>query len=131
MGSLSNFVYCSKIAPSADISCVSDIIKVARTFNKEHQITGMLIFDGVRFCQYIEGPHEPLQSLISSISKDPRHTDFTPKLAFFDQKTRMFSQWSMAYVLVDDSEPLDNIEAVQGTAMLDKLQSLLPMLDIA
>ena len=129
MDRISNFVYCSKIAANESVSCVADIVKTARRFNKEHQITGMLIFDGQRFCQYIEGPHQPLQDLISAIEKDPRHTEFTPKIACFDQKTRLFSQWSMAYVLVDDVEPLDEITASEGSQMLEKLQSMMPMLD--
>ena len=131
MERISNFVYFSKIAPDAEVSCVADIIKVARKFNKEHQITGMLIFDGLRFCQYIEGPHEPLQQLIASITKDPRHIEFTPKLACFDQKTRLFPNWSMAYVIADDSEPLDEVESMEGSSMLDKLHALLPILDAA
>lgn len=131
MECLSSFVYFSKIRPGENISSVADIIKVARAFNKSQQITGILVFDGLRFCQYIEGPNEPLQSLIKSISKDIRHSEFNPKLAFFDQKSRIFSQWSMAYVLVDNSEPMEELETASGTEILDKLQSILPIIDMA
>ena len=126
----SNFVYFSQLAPNASLTCIADIIKVARRFNKEHHITGLLIFDGQRFCQYIEGPDEALQGLIQSIKKDPRHINFKPKLAFYDQQQRMFSNWSMAYVIVDDAEPLDEIIEDDGSAVLHKLQQLLPVLDI-
>lgn len=125
------FLYQSHLTTGMDISCVADIVKTARSFNKQHQITGILVFDGLRFCQYIEGPQAALQGLIGSIRKDPRHQMFTPKHdAQLDGKRR-FSNWSMAYVLVDDEEPLDEISALNGQSALEKMETLIPMLDIA
>lgn len=129
--SLACFLYHSRLAASADIRCVADIVKIARSFNKEHQITGMLIFDGQRFCQYIEGPQVQLQALIDCIAKDNRHTEFTPKHHAGLSGERMFGSWSMAYVLVDDAEPLDELNQLDGTQAVSKLLGLLPMLDIA
>jgi len=128
---LSKFIYCSQIHPDCDVSAVGDIVKVARSFNKEHGITGILIFDGLRFCQYIEGPSEHLNELIERIAKDSRHINFTPKYSANDTTGRLFTNWSMAYVLVDDDEPLDALESLEGSSTLEKLQTLLPALDIA
>ena len=125
------FLYHSKIAPDVGVSCVAEIVKTARSFNKEHQITGMLVFDGQRFCQYIEGPRQDLQALIDRIEVDARHHQFEPKHHAPLNGKRMFSNWSMAYVLVDDAEPLDDLERVVGPAAIEILESLIPMLDIA
>ncbi|MGN1056104.1 MAG: BLUF domain-containing protein [Comamonas sp.] len=127
---LSCFLYCSQLAEDADISCIPDIIKTARAFNKQHLITGMLIFDGQRFCQYIEGPEATITELATRIAQDPRHTNFQPKHDAPLSGDRLFAHWSMAYVLVDDAEPLNDIETVKGPTALEKLQSLMPMLDV-
>ena len=125
------FLYHSQIAANADISCVADIVKTARHFNKGHQITGMLVFDGQRFCQYIEGPKDKLQELIDRIAVDPRHCQFEAKHQGPVLAKRLFENWSMAYVLVDDSDPLDELGKLDGTDAIHKLEQLLPMLDIA
>lgn len=125
------FLYHSQIAPTAQLSCVAEIVKTARSFNKEHHITGMLVFDGQRFCQYIEGPQSALQGLIERIAKDDRHYLFEPKHHAPLVGERMFASWSMAYVLVDDAEPLNDLESLDGLAAIRQLETLLPMLDIS
>ena len=124
------FLYHSQIAPAAGLSCVADIVKTARNFNKEHQITGLLVFDGQRFCQYIEGPQSALQALIDRIGRDRRHHQFESKHHASLVGERMFACWSMAYVLVDDTEPLNDLECLDGMAAIRKLETLLPMLDV-
>lgn len=126
------FLYRSHIAPTADIACVADIVKTARNFNKTQGITGILVFDGQRFCQYIEGPQPALQQLIDNIAKDPRHTAFTPLHQACCEPQRRFGNWAMAYVLVDDEdEPLQMLEGIHGPTAIEKLQTLIPMLDMA
>lgn len=126
------FLYRSHIAPDADISCVADIVKTARNFNKTQGITGILIFDGQQFCQYIEGPQPALQELVDRITVDRRHIQFTTLHQSAGQHQRRFSKWAMAYVLIDDDdEPLDALVQLQGRHALDKLQALIPQLDMA
>ena len=89
----------------------------------------MLVFDGERFFQYIEGPAEQLTLLVESISKDKRHVNFTPMFSQTSVGERRFANWSMAYVLCDDAEPLGEISRLEGSTALIKLQELLPLLD--
>ena len=124
------FLYHSYMAPDQDIGCVAEIVKTARGFNKAQHITGILVFDGQRFCQYIEGPKTEVQALIQRLADDPRHMQFTPKYQAPLQGERMFGHWSMAYVLVDDAEPLDAMEPLDGLLALDKLKELIPLLDV-
>lgn len=128
---LNCFLYHSHIADNADLECVAHIVKTARGFNKEAGITGMLVFDGQRFCQYIEGPPSAIEALVARIAQDSRHTHFTPKYHGALEGPRWFDRWSMAYVLVDDSEPLDDLSQFEGLQALNKLQALIPVLDIA
>ena len=124
-------LYHSQLAPDAPLSCVADIVKTARGFNKEHDITGILVFDGQRFFQCLEGPKQALMGLIDGIAQDPRHVQFRLQHQGTRAQERMFGNWSMAYVLVDDSEPLADLHGIEGESAMDKLRSLIPMLDIA
>lgn len=125
------FLYHSRIAPDAPVSCVADIIKTARSFNQQHEITGMLIFDGMRFAQYIEGPKEAIQGLIDRIGCDPRHHQIVPLLHAPLDGARRFARWSMAYALVDEQEPINELAALPAQAALHHFVQMQPMLDIA
>lgn len=123
------FLYQSKLAPSVDITCVAQIVKAARAFNETVQITGILIFDGECFCQYIEGPGYQIQRLITSLAQDTRHVNFTPLLHLKREPCRRFSKWTMGYALIDDAEILGDIATHPGNGALQRLQQLIPQLD--
>ena len=123
------FLYQSKLAPGADATCVAQIVKTARAFNEKAQITGILVFDGEFFCQYIEGPSSQVQNLVALLTGDPRHVNFTPLLHLKREPYRRFSKWTMAYHLVDDAEVLEGIGIRPGESALKKLQDLIPQLD--
>lgn len=123
------FLYQSKLAPGVDVTCVAQIVKAARTFNSSAGITGILVFDGERFCQYVEGPPDQVQALVEAIAQDKRHVDFTLLLHLKHEVCRRFHKWSMAYALVDDAEVLENVATQPGDSVLEKFQELIPMLD--
>lgn len=131
MAQIGSFLYRSEIAADADIRCVAEIAKFSRVFNEAHDITGVLIFDGQRFVQYIEGPQEHVIALANKIALDTRHTNFTPLHQAQDITQRLFAQWAMAYVADDDVEPLASMLTAQGETALSSLQKLLPQLDAA
>lgn len=117
------FLYTSRISPEASASCAVDILKTALNFNKQALITGILVFDGHNFHQYIEGPQPALQELVERIAKDDRHIDFTPRYSEPLGKRRLFTNWSMAYVLLDDSiDDSDNLSGIPGLAAIEKLK---------
>lgn len=127
---LSQFIYCSVLSPDAAPTCVADIIRTARRFNAEREVTGVLVFDGQRFCQYIEGPAEAIAELARRIERDPRHAEFCPKHHGPLPDARRFAQWSMAYALAPDQEPLDRMRDLCGLPAVELLQELLPQLDL-
>lgn len=130
--SLHCFFYRSQLAPDCHISCVADIIKTARNLNKAQDITGVLIFDGQQFCQYIEGPQPALQQLIDRIANDKRHVMFSAMYQSSGFNQRRFQHWAMAYVVMaDEDEPLSPLTKLHGPYALERLQALLPQLDIA
>ena len=70
---LSQYFYVSQLACGSNAASVAAILAQAREGNARHGITGLLVFDGQNFVQYLEGPSAAVQSLAARIAADPRH----------------------------------------------------------
>ena len=103
------FFYHSTLADGHDASCVGAIVRTARTFNASHGITGVLLFDGERFCQYIEGPSPALDPLVDRICEDPRHQNVTALLQEPLTAARRYPDWSMAFSEVGSDSVIDRL----------------------
>ena len=78
---------------------LADIHRTARDLNALDGITGLLVFDGVRFLQIVEGPDEAIDGLMERLRRDPRHS----ALEVRESRTiaeRSFTGWSMELVRV-------------------------------
>ena len=127
---LSQFAYHSTLADGYGASCVGAIIKVARAFNASHGITGVLLFDGERFCQYIEGEPATLDALVGRIRQDVRHKGMATLLQEPLAGGRRYPHWSMAYSNVDEDALIDQMIAGAPHDALALLKDRHWMLDI-
>ena len=76
-----------------------DIHQTARHLNALDGITGLLLFDGLRFMQIIEGSIEAIDNLVERLRRDDRHSAFEIR----DERiieARAFPDWSMELVRV-------------------------------
>ena len=75
---------------------VQNIVDTSVVNNKSTGLTGALMFTGVNFCQFLEGPEHAVRGLMESIRLDTRHRDIwtVHEKAVSD---RRFGNWSMAY----------------------------------
>ncbi len=126
---LEYFLYRSKLAPGTDAACVARIIKTARQFNAEADITGMLVFDGENFFQYLEGVPHQLYPLIEAIAQDTRHVGFTPLERSPCARGRRYGGWSMAYLQLDDASGLAELAELTPTSALGKMAQLATLVD--
>jgi len=81
---------------AADLAAIHD---TARHLNALDGITGLLVFDGVRFLQIVEGSEDAIDSLVDRLRADPRHSAIEVR----DERTveeRSFPDWSMELVRV-------------------------------
>lgn len=87
--------YMSRAAASCDID-VSDILTVSRVRNVADGITGLLLADGTRFLQALEGEADAVRACYARIAQDDRHCDI---VTVADQPIgqRQFGAWSMDY----------------------------------
>jgi hypothetical protein len=71
----------------------------ARHFNALNGVTGLLIFDGGRFLQIVEGPEDAVGELVERLRRDTRHSAFEVR----DERhvsQRSFPDWAMELVHV-------------------------------
>ena len=117
---LSYFLYSSRLAPDYPPSGVGTLVKIAREQNPSRSITGVMMFDGERFTQYIEGPAEAVAALTENLSKDKRHTAFLALNAGNDLEERRYGTWSMGYSDVSLEElDIDLMATIDGDAALN------------
>ena len=75
------------------------IHQTARHLNALDGITGLLLFDGSRFLQIIEGAEEAIDNLVERLRMDPRHSAFEVRDERFVDR-RSFPEWSMELLRV-------------------------------
>lgn len=92
---------------------VKDIVATSLQRNQLLQVTGVLLYTGCRFAQYIEGSAAAMAELQESILQDPRHQDINT-LACGPFCHRYFSDW--AYV-----DPSQFVASKVGGVLTDAL----------
>jgi len=127
---LYQLVYTSVLALDASVSCVADICRVSRARNQQDGLTGLLIFDGLRFCQYLEGVRDTVRALAQTICEDVRHHQFMILHEGEFDGPRLFRDWSMGYALTDDEELLSSVFALRGAPSVQAVKGLVPKLDL-
>lgn len=110
-------LYVSTLAPDQPLSTVGDIAVRSRIANAQANITGLLIFDGQRFCQQLEGAKKVVLKLIERIREDPRHTN-VEVLHHGPLAGRRFHNFSLAFSTVEDVDALARMEKLDGEAAL-------------
>jgi hypothetical protein len=75
------------------------IHQTARHLNALDGISGILLFDGSRFLQIIEGAEDAVDTLVERLRMDPRHSAFEIRDERYVER-RSFPDWSMELVRV-------------------------------
>lgn len=122
-------LYVSVMTPDLPIRTVAEIASKARVANEQAGITGLLVFDGQRFCQQLEGDRKPVLKLLERISQDPRHTQIEV-LHHSVLAERRFRCFGLAYTSVDDIDVLTRLEKLDGQAAIDAFVALISTLDM-
>ncbi len=88
--------YKSKASQEFGQEDIQFMLEQARDFNKQHHITGCLLYYQGKFLQYIEGNQEKILDLFDRIKVDNRHSEVT-LLSYDYTSERVFHNWEMAY----------------------------------
>lgn len=88
--------YVSNASEEVDSGVVEDILNFARAENRLVNITGLLLFNGKRFLQILEGDEENVTNVYNRIKRDRRHSHVI-KVASRRIAEREFGAWDMAF----------------------------------
>lgn len=114
MTSLNYLIYVSSATKPMSEQEIQDILVPSQIKNSRLQVTGLLVYRGGNFIQYVEGPKDSIQNLYQSICKDSRHRDMT----VLDEgavSERLFGDWKMGYKLYSGTPIFDEKELAQDS----------------
>ncbi len=92
-------MYISSASGTVTPSQCATIARLAAASNRSVDVTGLLLFNGKRFLQVLEGPKAAVERIYDRIRQDDRHCAMV-KLREMTIEAREFGEWGMAY---DDS----------------------------
>lgn len=93
---LYSLVYGSSAVSTFSDADLAELLSQCRVLNEARGITGLLLYRGGRFVQFLEGPEAEVRALYAKIQQDPRHT--SPRILNEGHPThRQFKDWTMAY----------------------------------
>jgi hypothetical protein len=96
---LKTLTYTSRARLDLGDEDLAAIHETARHLNALDGISGLLLFDGSRFLQIVEGSEDAIDNLVERLRMDPRHSAFEVR----DERPverRSFEGWSMEMVRV-------------------------------
>ena len=96
---LKTLTYTSRARLDLTDQDLGDIHQTARHLNALDGVTGLLLFDGSRFLQIIEGADSAIDNLVERLRRDPRHSAFEVRDERFVDR-RSFADWSMELLRV-------------------------------
>jgi hypothetical protein len=70
-GPLRRVLYVSEASLAPD--AVEPLVRHAQSANAARGITGVLVYTGGAFAQYLEGPPDAVRQLVETLAADPRH----------------------------------------------------------
>src|SRR5664279_5415082 len=81
---------------------IDEICRRSRDNNARDGITGLLVFDGHAFCQFVEGPEAKVASLLGRLERDPRHVAIHVLHFGRTPWPRRFASWRLGYAYTAD-----------------------------
>jgi hypothetical protein len=131
LSALRHFVYCSRAAPGIDKDEVDRIIAASQRHNPRKGITGLLVFGGGVFFQWLEGPRDSILALVQRLHSDPRHDSIIALDESEEVRERMFPDWAMELVDSSDIRAVltDAVDNAENDVTAQALRRLLTMFD--
>ena len=121
MAALHHIIYQSTAVADLSGTELERLLHQSRTHNQAAAVTGMLLYDGGRFLQVLEGEKQAIEPIFGRILVDCRHTD-VQVLANGEMERRQFGTWSMGLV---------NYKGAPVSGLPDARSALLQITDTA
>ena len=102
---LIRLLYISRAAGAITSTVTGSILESARVHNRVAGITGILCQGQGLYIQILEGERASVNRLYATLIKDKRHQD-VELVSIEEIQTRRFPEWSMAHVIISESDPI-------------------------
>ena len=93
---LESIVYVSSAVKLLSLDEIQHLLSRARERNREYGVTGVLLYIGGNFMQYVEGPAQGLDVIYRIIQEDELHSGII-LVSREAIEERQFGDWSMAF----------------------------------
>ena len=125
-----HIVYISRLAPHRDSTVFGNICLLARARNIDWGISGVLLFDGERFLQWLCGPPDKVSRLMRAIVADERHVDLRVLLETTLPATASAQLWRAGFVDTDALDEFMAVDMADHGKLLDGLSRLVAHADL-
>ncbi len=127
---LFSLLYISELATGGAPE-VDQICRQSGVNNRRDGITGVLVFDGQAFCQFVEGAEPAVTALADRLERDPRHRKM--RVLHFGRTpwARRFTSWRLGYAYSADPAAIARIAASLGGDALTAFREWMPALNAA
>ena len=109
-----HLVYTSHAVEPFSQEYLIDLLRESRSVNRQHQITGMLLYLNGKFIQILEGKRDDVQKIYQKILQDKRHQRVI-KIMEGNSPDRVFHNWSMGFKMLSHTE----FEKITGFTDID------------
>ena len=123
MTALFNLFYVSR-GTTSDANVIAAIAAESQPRNERDRITGLLLFDGLDWCQYIEGPQESVDRLHERLRRDWRHRDMQVIQQGPAGEARLFPNWRMGYSYIADEAAIRRVLAADPHRAVDTFRAI-------
>jgi len=120
---LFSLLYVSEMS-APDAHEVRRICEQSRANNLRDHITGLLVFDGHAFCQFVEGRERVIAALLARLEGDPRHRHM--RLLQFGPLAgaRRFPIWRLGYAYSADPSAIARMRTTFDAAAVAAFEHL-------
>jgi hypothetical protein len=102
---LTRLIYISRAVGPQTTTVTTQILETARSYNKAHNLTGVLCQGKGLYVQVLEGERSVVNGLYKRIVADNRH-EHLEIVHFGEIDTRQFKDWAMALVHLSIDDPM-------------------------
>jgi len=120
-------LYVSELAAGGAAE-IDEICRQSRANNERDRITGVLVFDGQAFCQFVEGSPAAVAALRDRLERDRRHRDMQVLQFGRTPWPRRFTSWRLGYAYSADPSAIARIASHRDGEALAAFRDWLPAL---
>jgi hypothetical protein len=128
---VSSVLWLSRLSPVSDLNVVKQIWHSARQRNASLGLTGAMVFDGERFCEFLEGHVFDVSAVYRDVEFDPQHVDLRVLHMSLATAPRRLTGWRNGYCDSTELDIFTGEDGLQDDAAVSAFIELLNRCDFA